>query len=182
MPTLAERRQIDIAPPLQNPFEQNIEDAFEWNHIITQAETVHGNLRTNPRPLALYVFRSIILPNVDTTKIAEADDAAYAAITGSPDLNDQLISYYRGERDLQGRALSMCLWKTAQAAMKAVHGNNAEAHRYAAEQTQEFYGDNWSLETWSVLPTDNGALFIPHDNPHSPTNRKGLTNASLSNR
>lgn len=177
MPILLEPRQIEIAPPKVNPFDRPVEKAFPWSTIIHDAEQVHGNLRANPRPLALYVFRSLILPGADTHKIAAADDAAYAAITGSPELSDQLISYYRGERDKQGRALSMCLWKTAEAALQAVHGNNAEAHRYAADQTQEFYGDNWSLETWSLLPTDHGALFVPHSNPHSPANRKELFNA-----
>lgn len=177
MPTYAPSRQIEIAPALVNPFEQNVEQAFPWTDIISDAEQVHGNLRANPRPLALYVFRSIVLPGVDTHKIAQADDAAYAAITGSSELSEQLISYYRGERDEKGRALSMCLWKTAAAAMQAVHGNNAEAHRYAADQTQEYYGDNWSLETWSLIPTDQNVLFVPHNNPHSPTNRKELFNA-----
>lgn len=179
MSTPTELRHISIVPVIENPFESNIQDAFDWQKAIVDAEHVHGNLRANPRPLALYVFRSIILPSADTEKITQADDAAYDAIANSPELNDQLISYYRGDRDNSGRVLSMCLWKTAKAALQAVHGKNAEAHRYAASQAQEFYGDNWSLETWSLLPTDDGALFIPHDNPHSPTNRRALQNASL---
>jgi hypothetical protein len=179
MPTILGSRQIEIAPPLADPFEQPLERLFPWSTIIQEAEQVHGNLRANPRPIAGYAFRSLILPNADTRDIAEADDAAYAAITGSEELSNQLITYYRGERDEKGRALSMCLWKTAEAAFQAVHGVNAHKHRHAANQTKEYYGENWSLETYSLLPADNGVLFIPHDNPHSPARRRHLLDTSL---
>lgn len=165
MPTLLSGEtltQTEIHPVHEDYRELPIREGFDFDRIIQNVQDVRGNLAG--RALYLVVFRSQQSPDADPTEIEAADDAAYEEASQSP----ELLSYFRGSVDqLSKRALSMCLWTSAKAAFEAVHGPD---HQSAASRAPEFYGDNYSIEFYSIVPSDDGLLFIEHKHPqtHNP--------------
>ena len=156
--------QTEIYPVHEDYRDLPIREGFDFDQIIRDVQDVRGNLAG--RALYLVVFRSQQSPDADPTEIETADDAAYEEASQSP----ELLSYFRGSVDqLSKRALSMCLWTSAKAAFEAVHGPD---HQSAASRAQEFYGDNYSIEFYSIVPSDDGLLFVEHKHPQTHNNKE----------
>lgn len=158
MPTL-EAVQTEIMPAHPDYRTLPIEEGFDWPQIVRNQEKIRGNLTA--KALYLVVFRSEKLPEADPEEIKSADDAAHDEARRSPDY----MEYFQGDRDENDRALSMCLWRSARAAFEAVHGPDSVSHRYAADQAERFYGSNYSIEFYSLVPSDDGVLFVEHKHP-----------------
>lgn len=162
MPTLLSGEtpiQTEINPVHEDYRDLPIREGFDFNQIIRDVQDVRGNLVG--RALYLVVFRSKQSPNADPIEIEATDDAAYEEASRSP----ELLSYFRGSVDqLSKRALSMCLWTSAKAAFEAVHGPD---HQSAASRAPEFYGDGYSIEFYSIVPSDDGLVFVEHKHPQS---------------
>lgn len=158
MPTaeLAPTTQTTIFPSREDYRDIPTEEGFDWRQIVTDVEKIRGNLAG--RALYLVVFRSTRAEGADPQAIESADDAAYEEASKSPDL----LSYFRGDLDEFNRAVSMCLWTNARAAFDAVHGTD---HQKAVSQVDEFYEGNYSIEFYSVVPSDEDILFVPHKHP-----------------
>lgn len=163
MPALTEALpQTEITPARDNYRDLPIREGFDFDQIIRDVQDVRGNLAG--RALYLVVFRSEQAPTADPAEITAADDAAYEEASQSP----ELLSYFRGDVDqLSKRALSMCLWTSAKAAFEAVHGPD---HQSAATRAQEFYGDNYSIEFHSIVPSSDGLVFVEHKHPQAARN------------
>ena len=133
--------------------------------------------------LHLWEFGSIAKPDVDPKRIEDADDIAYEAVKPSPNL----LAYFRGiknedgewaARNEDGFSLSFCVWDDYLAALNAVHSPDADAHRQAAGQADDFY-EQWYLETRTIIPSDDKVLIIDHNNPHSRKNKGFTYNATV---
>lgn len=179
---LQEALQTDIRPLHTDHAILPVEHGFDWPLIVRDFERNRGvNLRTGSTVLKIYSFRSILQPGIDPGEVGRSDDRSYDAILHSP-LNEHLYAYYRGERDEHGEwkhkgegevNLSMCVWDDEQAAFLSLHGPDAEAHRLSAGSAPRFYGPNWSLDTHSMIPHDEGVVFVEHDNPHALRHKVG---------
>lgn len=151
--------QTAITPADEGYRELPIREGFDFDQIIRDVQDVRGNLAG--RALYLVVFRSERAPHADPAEIEAADDAAYEDASKSP----ELLSYFRGSVDkLSKRALSMCLWTSARAAFEAVHGPD---HQSAASRAEEFYGDKYGIEFYSLIPSDDGLIFVEHKHPQT---------------
>ncbi len=172
-------RQTEIVPAHADYRTRDIREGFDWPTIIRNFENDREiNLRAGGTVLHLWEFGSIVRPEIDPKRIEDADDAAYEAVSDSPNL----FAYFRGVKNEQGEwaardkggfSLSFCVWDDYAAAFNAVHGSSAEKHRQAAGQADEFYTE-WYLETRTIVPSDDSVLIIDHNNPHSRKN-KGFT-------
>ena len=159
MPTLElAHQQTEIVPAKEEYRHIPVREGFDFDQIIRDAQKIRGNLAG--RALYLVVFRSKRSPHANPEAITAADNAAYAEASSSPDL----VSYFRGEVDEDGYALSMCLWTSAKAAFEAFHGPD---HQQAVEQVEVFYEGNHSVEFYSIIPSDEEILFIEHKHPQS---------------
>jgi hypothetical protein len=163
MPTLGATRQTEITPVRPDWRHVPVQEGFDFPEIIRDVEKIRGNLAG--RALYLVVFRSKRSPNANPEDIANADDAAYEEASVSP----ELASYFRGEADDDGCALSMCLWTSARAAFDAFHGPD---HQKAVSRVDEFYEGNYSIEFYSVIPSDEGLLFIEHKHPQKSKDKE----------
>jgi hypothetical protein len=160
MPTLeAARQQTEITPTNGDYRHKPIQEGFDFDEIISETEKIQGNLAG--KALYLVVFRSKLRPGADTSRVALLDGAAHDEALMSPDL----YAYFQGERDENNEALSMCLWGNARAAFEAVHGKDSVKHREAASSAEEFYGDDYSIEFYSILTAIEGLVFVQHQHP-----------------
>lgn len=137
---------------------QSVEDGFDWPEIICDLEKIHGNMTA--KALYLVVFESEREPDADPETIATLDQAAHDEARQS----SALLHYYADIPDENGIALSWCLWTDDQAARDAING---PAHREAMSRTHEFYGDNYIVKLYSVVPADEEIIFVSHTHPSS---------------
>lgn len=135
-----------------------IEQAFAWPEIITDIEKVRGSLAA--KALYLVVFESTRAEGADPEQIAALDAAAHEEAEESEDL----LYYYADTPNEEGRAKSWCLWTDDKVARAATRG---PAHREAASHAREFYGNDYAIKLFSVIPHDEGIVFVPHAHPSS---------------
>lgn len=140
---------------------QPVEDGFDWPEIICDLEKIHGNMTA--KALYLVVFESEREPDVDPQIIAMLDQAAHDEAKES----SALLHYYADIPDKDGIALSWCLWTDDGAARNAING---PAHREAMSRAREFYGNNYQVKLYSVVPAEDHIIFIPHPHPSSKNN------------
>jgi hypothetical protein len=165
MPTI-ETARLAIAPVAENHLELCIEEAFAWQEIIASTEQEQRKKRDDirfslaGRALYLVVFESTRSENADPEVIAALDEAAHQEALGS----QALLHYYADTPDENGRARSWCLWVDDKSARQAVGG---PAHQEAMSRAPEFYGENYAVRLFSVIPHDEGIIFYEHT--HSPT-------------
>lgn len=112
------------------------------------------------KALYLVVFESERKPDVDPQTIATLDEAAHNEAKESV----ELLHYYADTPDENGVALSWCLWTDDKAARSAING---PAHREAMSRAHEFYGNNYAVKLYSVVPAEDKVIFIPHTHPSS---------------
>ena len=160
MPTLEVTRSA-IAPVSPDYREQPVEEGFDWPEIIRDLEKIHGNLTA--RALYLVVFESVRNPDANPEVIAALDHAAHEEAKESA----ALLHYYADTPDEHGRALSWCLWTDDKAAREAIGG---PAHIEAMSRAREFYGDNYAVKLYSVVPAEDKVIFVPHSHPTIKTN------------
>lgn len=154
MPT---RHEADIRPLSPEYRDIDIQQGFDWSEVIDKKARRDGKLLTCAQYLV--VFRSVRAEGVDPQRVADLDHAAYEEASKSP----ALLHYFAGEVDDRGSALSWCLWTDRLAAFQAVHGNS---HQNAVGQARELYGDNFSIELYSINPENDGSVaFLQHSHP-----------------
>ncbi len=146
----------EIAPIVPDYRERRIEEGFDWQKTIHDLQKIHGNLTA--RALYLVVFTSQRAEGADAELIAELDHAAHEEAKESP----ALLHYYADTPDEEGRALSWCLWLDDKSARQAVGG---PAHQEAMSRTNEFYGKNYAVRLYSVIPAEDKVIFVPHTHP-----------------
>lgn len=159
MPTL-EAMSETVAPLTDEYLDLPVEEAFAWRDIITDIEKVRGNLTA--RALYLVVFESTRAEGADANIIAALDHNAHEEAKQSEDL----LYYYADTPNEEGRARSWCLWTNDKSARAAVGG---PAHQEAMGRASEFYGYNYAVTLFSVIPSDESVIFVPHAHPSART-------------
>lgn len=163
MPTL-EAQPTHITPVHEEYRHIDIQEGFDWPEIIDKTAKRNGKLLTCAQYLV--VFRSQRAEGVDPKLVAELDHAAYEEASKSP----ALLHYFAGEVADDGSALSWCLWTDRLAAFQAVHG---DSHQTAVRQAADLYGDNFSIELYSVNEEDDGTVaFLQHSHPKTKEQEK----------
>lgn len=154
-----------IEPRLPDYRNRAIQEGFDWPEVIDKTARRNGKLASCVQYLV--VFRSVRAEGVDPLRVAALDAAAHEEASAS----DALLHYHAGEVDESGRALSWCLWTDRLAAFQAMHGR---AHQNAVKQAPELYGDNYSIELYSLNSEADGSVsFYEHSHPKSPQRKEG---------
>jgi len=158
--------RLAVAPVSENHLDLSIEEAFAWEEIIANIEHEQRKKRDDirfslaGRALYLVVFESTRSENADPEVIAALDGAAHREALGS----QALLHYYADTPDQDGRARSWCLWMDDKSARQAVGG---PAHQEAMNRAPEFYGENYAVRLFSVIPHDEGIIFYEHKHSQS---------------
>ena len=146
------------AMPNEGYLDKSVEEAFRWKEIIRDIESMRGSLAA--KALYLVVFESTRNEDANRELIAALDQAAHEEAKESP----ALLHYYADTPDENGRSRSWCLWLDDKSARAAVGG---PAHQEAMSRTREFYGTNYAVKLFSVIPHDEGITFVPHSHPRT---------------
>ena len=138
MEALRSNYGIRVEPSAVDYIDRDITEAFDWASIVSQAKAVK-NLEA--QPLYLVVFRSQLKLGADVLTLLEHDARAHEAAQESPDL----LHYFGGVPDVNGRALSFCLWADEDAARSISRDSR---HREATQMVSQY--ESYSLERYSV--------------------------------
>lgn len=163
MPSLTLSREI-IPADYQDDFDLPVEGAFDWHDVIESVterrrrEDITFSLAN--KALYLVVFESTRADTADPELIAALDDAAHAEAQAMKP--EALLYYHAGTSNAEGRSRSWCLWTDDKSAREAVGG---PAHQEAMARAAEFYGKNYAVMLFSVIPHDEGVIFVPHAHP-----------------
>ena len=145
MPALSVISYDNIFMPIRPDYADihvDVRESFRWPEIFARKVKVG-------KEVALYAFRSVPLPNVDTAILAAFDEKALLAAKGA----EGFIHYEPVPH------LSYCLWDSTELARRAT---SATAHREAAAYAVQAYSD-WQLLCWeAVQPTAGSPVeFTP---------------------
>lgn len=93
----------------------------------------------------LVVFRSILKPAYDVTRLNRADELAQVEARSAPGF----VHYFCGTPTAMGQCLSLCLWNSRQEAYAA---SQLPAHREAVSLVSEAY-QFYRVEVYRVIKT-----------------------------
>jgi hypothetical protein len=122
--------------PLTTP----ISDCFDWPPVLEKLVHLQGS-----NTFYLVVFRSVRKATADSELLYTVDAAAQdeARISGG------LLQYWYGTLNRQRECLAMCIWKTRQDAINALH---KPAHKIAMHLASKMY-DTYTLERYWLTHT-----------------------------
>ncbi len=168
MPTLEVTRDI-VPAGFQDDLDVAVEDAFAWQDVIANiedAKKADGALYSLAnKALYLVVFESERADDADPAVIAELDRAAHGEAARLKPEN--LLHYFDGTPDADGRSRSWCLWTDDESAREAVAGPK---HQEARSRAPEIY-KHYAVKLFSVIPHDEGIVFVPHFHPTNAIRR-----------
>lgn len=164
MPTLEATHRI-IPADFQENLDVAVEDAYPWQEIVANIEAKRRvddvNFSLANRALYLVVFESERADGVDPEVITGLDGAAHTeALALKP---ENLLHYFDGTPDEDGRSRSWCLWTDDKSAREAVSG---QKHQEAMGRAPELY-KRYAVKLFSVIPHDEGIVFVPHSHPQA---------------